>query len=161
MVETRKKIEQRLSVLHGADLSGVHHAAAMLTLGCGPLAEVRNFRGRVKRVGKWALHVQCDWRIERAGAAIATRADLCGSDEDAQGTADRLYDALVRPAPVSVEHLSADEAGGLVLALSREYRLIVMPDDAGDSEDWRFFATGVDAAHLVMAGGAIAPESFD
>ncbi|WP_413187456.1 hypothetical protein [Paraburkholderia sacchari] len=78
MIDTRKEIERRLSVLDGLELSRVHHAADMLTLSFGPLRQVKNFKGMVKAVGQWALHVQCSWELEQEGSPVAAREDLCG-----------------------------------------------------------------------------------
>ncbi|WP_231337437.1 hypothetical protein [Paraburkholderia sprentiae] len=49
----------------------------------------------------------------------------------------------------------------MIVSLSRGFRLVVTPDRIEGAEDWRFFAPGVDAAHFVIKGGAVAPESFD
>jgi hypothetical protein len=75
-------------------------------------------------------------------------------------SARRLQEILVEHGTVTVEAVSVSEAG-VVLSMSRGFRLTVIPDVVADGEDWRFFAPGVDAAHLVIAGGKIAPESFD
>lgn len=161
MVDTRTEIERRLLVLRGLDLSGVNHAADMLTLGFGPLREVKNFEGMAKLVGRWALHVQCAWQLERASGTVATQQDLCGSDEKAWAATDRLREMLVQRGPTIVEAVSARENGGVELAFSGGFRLVVVPDGVEAAEDRRFFATGVEAAHLVIAGGTVAAESFD
>ncbi|REG59105.1 hypothetical protein B0G80_1831 [Paraburkholderia sp. BL6669N2] len=160
MLDTRKEIERRLLVLRGLDLSDVNRAANMLTLGFGPLREAKNFKGVLKHVGQWALHVQCAWRLERAGNTVATQQDLCGSDKEACATADRLRELLVQNGPTVVEAVSASEAGGLELALSGGLCLVIVPDRIEGSEDWRFFARGVDAAHFVIEGGKVDPASL-
>ncbi|SEK09209.1 hypothetical protein [Paraburkholderia diazotrophica] len=161
MIDTRREIEQRLSVLRGLVLSGVNHAADMLTLSFGALRPVTNFRGKLKHVGEWALHVQCTWRLEEAGRVVAMEDDLRGPDEKAHASAHRLREILVEHGTVTVEAVSVSDAAGVVLSMSRGFRLTVTPDVVQDDEDWRFFAPGVDAAHLVIVGGKIAPESFD
>ncbi|SMG45138.1 hypothetical protein [Paraburkholderia susongensis] len=161
MIDTQREIERRLSVLRGLKLSGVNHAADMLTMGFGLLRQVTNFKGKVKYVGEWALHVQCTWQLERAGVVVATRDDLCGPDEKAHATANRLQEMLIERGTFIVESLTADETDGVVLTLSGDLRFIVIPDGIEEDEDWRFFAPGVDAAHLVIEGGTVAIESFD
>ncbi|WP_233836302.1 hypothetical protein [Paraburkholderia sp. ZP32-5] len=161
MIDTRNEIERRLSVLHGLELSGVNHAADMLTLSFGPLREVTNFKGALKYVGVWALHIQCAWRLEEAGRAVATEDDLRAPDEKAQAGTQRMQEVLLANGRAIVEAVIADDAGGATLFLSRGFWLTVIPDGKADEEDWRFFASGVDAAHLVIKGGAVAPESFD
>lgn len=159
MIDTRNEIERRLSVLRGVDLSGVNHAADMLTVGFGPLRQVKNFKGVVKYVGEWALHVQCVWRLERAGDIVATRDDLCGPDEKAHATASRLREMLIEHGPVVVEHLAANEAGGVVLTLSGDLYLVIVPDGIEGDEDWRFFANSSEARHFVIEGGKVHPWS--
>ncbi|MDR5749750.1 MULTISPECIES: hypothetical protein [unclassified Caballeronia] len=92
---------------------------------------------------------------------MATVDDLRGPDDKAHSTADRLREMLVERGPSIVESVLVDEAGGVVLSLSRGFRLVVIPDGIEGDEDWRFFAPGVNAAHLVIEDGAVAPESFD
>ncbi|MGF6650253.1 hypothetical protein OKW34_000815 [Paraburkholderia youngii] len=161
MIDTRSEIERRLSVLRGLELSGLNHAADMLTLSFGPLRQVTNFKGTVKYVGAWALHIQCVWRLEKVGCVVATEDDLRGPDEKAHASTHRLQGVLLANGLAAVEAVTADEAGGVKLSLSRGFCLTVIPDGRVDEEDWRFFAPGVDAAHLVIKGGTVAPESFD
>ncbi|GJH23929.1 hypothetical protein [Caballeronia novacaledonica] len=159
MTETKAEITRRLSALVGTDVSWVSHAGDMLTLQFGPQRRY-TLRGRNREDGAWALHVQCDWKLERDAGTVATRDDLRGSDEKAHDSAKRLHEALVAHGPVTVEAISVYDTGGVVVAFSRGYRFVVVPDGIDDDEDWRFFAPGVDAAHLVIEGGKVAPESF-
>jgi len=116
--------------------------------------------GKEYEDGAWALHVQCDWQIERDGVTVATREDLRGSDEKAHETARRLYEMLVRQEPVKFADASADDAGGVVVLFSRGYCLEVIPDRVEDDEDWRLFAPGVEAKHFVIEGGKVDPWSL-
>ncbi|MBB5465686.1 hypothetical protein HDG32_001790 [Paraburkholderia sp. CI2] len=159
MTDTKTEITTRLSALIGLDVSWVSHAGDMLTMQFGPQRRY-TLRGRDREDGAWALHVQCAWKLEREGKTIATRDDLRGVDEKAHDSAKRLHETLVGQGPIEVEAVSADDAGGVDVSLSRGYSLVVIPDGVEDDEDWRFFAPGVDAAHLVIEGGKIAPESF-
>jgi hypothetical protein len=157
MIDTKAEITQRLAVLVGLEVSWVSHAVDMLTMQFGPQRQYTTSRGTTLEGGAWALHVQCDWQIERAGNRIATRADLRRSDEEAHGTASGLAELLVER---RVERVSADEAGGVVLAFQGDLHLTVLPDGIADAEDWRLFAPGADAPHFVIEGGTIAAESF-
>jgi len=162
MIDSGKEIERRLSVLQGLELSSVNHAADMLTLGFGALRPVTNFRGAVKYVGAWALHIQCAWRLEKAGRVAATEDDLRGGDEKASATTERIQRLLLGDAfAATVESVTVNQSSGLLLSLSCDLRLTVIPDVPQEGEDWRFFAPGVSTAHLVITDGKIAPESFD
>lgn len=157
MLNTREEIERHLSVLDGLDVSAVHHAANMLTVQFGPLKVVTNLRGAAKYVGEWALHVQCNWRIERAGVIVATQDDLSGADEKAHRAAERLDELLAKQGPTAVTGLSASELGGVCISLPRNLRLVIQPDGAVGEEDWRFFEPDSDAKHFVIEGGKVAP----
>jgi hypothetical protein len=157
MTNTKEQIARHLSVLVGLDISGVNHAADMLTLQFGPLRQMVNRKGTVKQVGTWALHVQCRWQIERAGEILATQFDLRGSDDDANRAVGRIYDLLVTSGPTHVENVLANESGGVCLSLSIGLRIAVTPGRVTE-EDWRLFSPGSDAKHFVIEGGTVAVE---
>jgi hypothetical protein len=91
--------------------------------------------------------------------------ELCCGQQDffvakAHATASRLQKMLVADGPVIVERMSADEEGGVVLTLSRDLCLVIVPDGIEGSEDWRFFAYSSAARHFVIKGGQIDPWSL-
>ncbi|VXB34082.1 conserved hypothetical protein [Burkholderia sp. 8Y] len=143
MTDSKKEIERRLSVLQGLQLSGVNRAADMLTLAFGAQRPVTNFRGVVKHVGEWALHIQSAWRLEQMGRVAATEVDLRRGDDEARATVHRLQRLLLEPDFPIVESVTANEAGGVSLSLSGDLNLTVVPDAVEEDEDWRFFASGV------------------
>ncbi|WP_395060943.1 hypothetical protein [Paraburkholderia silvatlantica] len=160
MIDTKTEVAKRLSALIGLDVSWVSHAGDMLTMQFGPQRKYI-LQGKTREDGAWALHVQCDWKLEQDNRTVATRENLRGSDEKARDTTKCLHEVLLLKGPVMVERVSADTTGGVVLSFSQGFRLGVVPDGVKDDEDWRFFAPGLNAAHLVIEGGAVAPESFD
>ena len=98
MMDTVEEIIKRLSVLAGLKVSGVGRAADMLTVQFGPLVSWISLRGTTKLVGTWALHIQCPWRIESAGAFLTGKSDLyeSGSKSSEFGTLmDEKIDALI------------------------------------------------------------------
>jgi hypothetical protein len=153
-------IEQRLSALVGLDLSGVGYAADMLTLQFGPLRKAPSRRGTVRHIGLWALHIQCDWRLEQDGHVLASYPDFAISEDSIRVTAHRIRDWLVSSGATKVQSVAVDENAGVELVLSRGFHIFITPDGAEDDEDWRFFAPGVDAAHFVIEGGKIQPGSL-
>ncbi|WP_086970385.1 hypothetical protein [Caballeronia glebae] len=160
MTNTKREITRRLSVLIGLDVSAVSHAADMLTVHFGPQKPYTTRRGTVLEGGAWALHVQCPWRIMRAGVIVATQAVLAGSDDAVQRGAKWLNRLLVTDGPMSVRSLSATESGGLQLSMSNNFYLEVVSGTVPDEEDWRFFEPGSDAKHFVIEGGKIDPWSL-
>ncbi|NML33063.1 hypothetical protein [Paraburkholderia antibiotica] len=156
----RGYLERQLSALVGLDLSGVGYAADMLTLQFGPIREAPSRRGTIRHIGLWALHVQCDWRLEQGGRVLASYADFAISEDSIRETALRMRE-IVSSRSTAVESVAVDDRAGVMLFLSHGFRLVVAPNGAEDDEDWRFFAPGVHGLHLVIEGGRIVPESFD
>ncbi|CAN0625051.1 conserved protein of unknown function [Burkholderia multivorans] len=161
MANVKELIARRLAVLVGLDVSAINHAADLLTIQFGPLRHATTRRGTVKQVGAWALHVQCNWQIERAGDIVATQDDLCGPDDKAHRAAERLDELFVKQGPTTVESVRGSESGGVWIALSAGMRIVITPNGVVDEEDWRFFAPGVDAAHFVIEGGRPDPDSLN
>ncbi|WP_179403338.1 hypothetical protein [Burkholderia guangdongensis] len=159
MTDTKTVITQHLAVLLGLELSGINHAADMLTLQFGQLRQITTRRGTVKQVGAWALHVQCGWRVEQSGRIVASQDDL-GTDDAARRTTERLDGLLVDPIPAVVERVQANASGGIWIDLSHDRRLVVTPNDVAEDEDWRFFAPDSDGPHFVIEGGKIDPDSL-
>lgn len=160
MTDTKSEITRRLSVLIGLDVSAVSHAADMLTMHFGPQRQYVTPRGTVLEGGTWALHVQCSWRLTRAGVVVATQAVLAGSDDAAHFGSSWLDTLLVKEGAVIVKGISATKSGGLQLAMSNGFCLEVVSDTVPDEEDWRLFELRSDAKHFVIEGGKIDPWSL-
>lgn len=160
MVDIRKQIEQRLSVLIGLDLSGAGRAADMLTLQFGPIREMTTKRGTVKHVGAWALHIQCAWKIECADEVFAGSPDFAVSDEATRAALERIRGLIADNGPLIVERVMVGDNGGVSISMSRQLRLSIVTDAAPDEEDWRFFEPGSEGNHFVIQGGKVDPGSL-
>jgi hypothetical protein len=159
MVDTREQIKQHLATLIGLDLSGAGRAADMLTLQFGPVREMTTKRGSIKHVGAWALHIQCDWKIERASEVFASAPDFVVSDENTHATLERIRRLIADDGPFTVEGIAVGEDGNVSISMSRQLQFSIVTDGAPDEEDWRFFEPGANQ-HFVIEGGKVAPESF-
>jgi hypothetical protein len=158
MIDTKAEITRCLAVLIGLEVSGVNHAANMLTLGFGPLRTVTTPRGTVKQVGAWALHIQCGWRIEHGDDVFATQAHFIGSDDEINHATEEISALLVASVRATVEDVQASASGGVSLVLSKGLHIVITPDGIADEEDWRFFSPGSDGKHFVIEGGAVDPS---
>ena len=154
------QVIQRLCVLVGLNVSGIGHAADMLTMHFGPLKQYRTRRGTLLEVGAWALHIQCRWYVERGGEIFANHADFQGTDEETNRTTERLNELLVAPIPAVVENVWSSATGDVEIILSRGLRIVVTSDGVTGDEDWRFFAPDSDERHFVIEGGKIDPDSL-
>ncbi|MGF6259387.1 hypothetical protein OKW49_000288 [Paraburkholderia youngii] len=160
MIDTKEQVARHLSILIGLDVSGVAHATDMLTLQFGPLREVRTSRGSIKRLGDWALHIQCDWRIEQGSAIVASYSDFAAAEESTRRTTQRIRDLLVTQGPIAVLDIEAGEDGDAVILLTRGMCLVILADAIPDDEDWRLFPSNPDAKHFVIEGGKVDPSSL-
>ena len=159
-------IEQALKKLVGLPLRCVGRATNMLWLQFGEMREVPAFRGGMRTVGQWAIHVQCAWRVCRRGQIeVAYRdyyyspeGDALDDDWDIPGKsrfdhlAEILNGVLDETSP-SVVSVTTDDVGGFSLSLSHDYRLDVFPGETSrdnSSEHWRLFEPASDREHFVV-----------
>jgi hypothetical protein len=139
----------------------------MLTLQFGPLVPRVSQSGLQKWVGKWALHIQCPWQIERDDHVCARQSDLSVPDEAADEAIEKVRalfgcTGLPGTAPASVLVLQAyatDVPGGACIALSGALRLVIAPSGEQE-EDWRLFSPVASAKHFVVEGGAMDPDAL-
>jgi hypothetical protein len=132
-------------------------------------------------VGKWALHVQCPWRLERAGRIVTGLADYYAPAEDNKdefwdpdsAATGHLQDQILgdllggfdpntrsylnQTDGLRVEHAACDSFGGARIDLAGGYRLVIFPVGTR-GEQWRLFEPGSDSPHLVLRDGALMAE---
>ncbi len=168
------EIIAQLKPLVGLKLSLARRAADMRIFHFGPLRALED-----GKVGDYALHIQCPWRIEGPQGIVTGRWDLWEFAEDSgdidwgawdyardENLQDRLvglflgnYDPETRSYinegdGLIVEAVSGDRYGGATIVLSGGYRLVLFPTGT-KSEDWRIFRPETDLPHFVIAGGRI------
>lgn len=160
MTDIKEEIHRRLSVLVGLAVSEVSHAADMLTLHFGALKQYTTRRGTVLEGGIWALHIQCNWEIDRSSAVVANQDNFFASDEEINRTTKKINDLLVTSGAAIVEGVVVSERGGICISLSKGLRLTATSVGIQDEEDWRFFAPGDSVKPFILAGGGIDPYSL-
>lgn len=174
MLHDPSRLEAALAPLVGLPLWSSHRAADIQIFQFGDKRTVTsNFgprKGQEFDVGEYGLHIQCAWRIRGpSGIVVASR--------------DRFYKAGAEPFPeddwdwdagmnrrdqrirewlgvrsYSVERVSADATGGIVLSLTGGFALDVFPDDSLEgeySERWRLLRPGDLGSHFVVSGNRI------
>lgn len=172
MHSNAERICSELKPLIGLKLSISHRAADMRVFGFGALRPYRK-----GTAGKFALHIQCPWRLEGPEGIITGRSDLYVPAEEPDESFDwdswdyerdgnrqdmRVADLLRgsdlhsrSPVDVTesliVEAIDADELCGVAISISGGYRLVVFPDSA-KGEHWRFFRPGSGLPHFVVSG---------
>ncbi|MGE5295031.1 MAG: hypothetical protein ACM3VT_09395 [Solirubrobacterales bacterium] len=174
MTTIADEIRDHLKPLVGLRLSLTTRTAEVRCFHFGELREIEQ-----GAVGRYALHVQCPWRIEGPDGLVTGHSDLwepldeeteidCRTwDYDAnENLQDELMDVLMQgydPMTGSfaddmdmlvVEAVGGDPCGGATLTLSGGVRLVLFP--AGTrGEDWRIFRPGNSEPHFIIAGGRV------
>ena len=166
------EVERQLIPLIGLPLSLAHRVADLRIFQFG---DIRLVDGGA--IGRYAIHIQCPWRIEQDDHIVTGQTDLWepldsatvrdwddwqyDRDLNLQDSVLSVFMPTHNPAnqPQSahqliVEGVQADNYGGAIITFTHNYRLVIFP--AGSrGEDWRIFQPGTNTSHFVIAGGEI------
>ena len=151
---SRLRARRHLQIVVGKPLWDLDLAVDMAMFSLGSSAGTPGEDGRGMAKPEYALHVQCPWRLVRAGIIELGSWDLARADPHALhgGPLGERIERLVRPRP-EVLMLQLKTAGSLVLGLSGGMRLEVFPDSGATKgtsvEFWRFLAPGSERPHVV------------
>ena len=160
---TKDDIEEALKELIGQQLTNIGRAGNLLWLSFGEKILVIDRNGCEKFKEKYALHVQCSWRLTTENKISVASKDIyiprTGLDEDDfdwdefganrfDEKIEELKEQIVSSATVS--KITADEFGGLKIYFESGIRLEVFPDDSLEDEFWRFIIFGSESKHYVV-----------
>lgn len=166
----RQQVESVISPLVGLPLWDAGRAADLLWLAFGQRQTIKDFRGKPREVGTYALHVQCAWRFVQGEKVLAGNRDLYyprgykdQRDEfpkdfnwDVQGAnrCDEMLATLFTGGANQfvVERVEVGQAGEFALLLESGLTLQIFPNDSLDGEHWRLFRPGSDERHMVYTG---------
>ncbi len=167
MTELENEISRALRPLIGLKLSVARNAGNMKVLHFGDLR--RTDRGLL---GKYALHINCPWRMEHDGRIVTGSADFyirADDNEDEEwepGTVTghlqnqilaelfQGYDAETRSYTNQTDHfwvtdVSSDRVGGVQIRFTGNYQIMLFPC-ASRGEEWRLLEPGSEKAHFVI-----------
>jgi hypothetical protein len=158
------KIEKKLSVLLKQPLIDIGRASNLLWLSFGEKVVTIDRKGNEILRGKYALNVQCSWRLTKERRIIVASKDIyipkTGLDEDAfewEKYGENRFDekisefkSIMLTSNVLVSKISADEIGGLIIGLDLGIKLELFPDDSLEDEFWRFIVFGDKSEHFVV-----------
>ncbi|HEV8181890.1 MAG TPA: hypothetical protein VGQ61_05925 [Candidatus Angelobacter sp.] len=172
-LSTQRQVESVMAPLAGMPLWDAGRAADLLWLALGPRQTIKDFRGKPREVGEYALHVQCAWRFVQGETVVAGNRDLYyprgykdPKDEipkefnwDVQG-ANRCDEVLAElfaggAKQYVVVRIQPGHAGELALLLEGDLTLQIFPNDSLEGEHWRLFRPGSDAPHWVYTGNGL------
>lgn len=178
--EKQTEILEKISILNNQRLNYVHRAGTMATLGFGEIVKnkvsSKNDKGEVIAkevyVSKYALHIDCSFRISHSNEIILTGNDIfrpnsklaeLSSKENEEFDWDMVgnnaFDEITVSyfsdikAELTVKSISVNEFGDLSIKLSNDFCLDIFVDVSEDEECWRLFEVGnSDKKHLVVTG---------
>lgn len=169
----QQQVESVTAPLAGMPLWDAGRAADLLWLAFGQRLTIKDFRGKPREVGEYALHVQCAWRFVQDEKVLAGNRDLyyprgyndpkqqipSGFDWDVQGAnrCDEMLATLFADGAKQyvVVRVQPGHAGELILLLEGGLTLQIFPNDSLEGEHWRLFKPGSDAPHWVYTGDGL------
>jgi hypothetical protein len=169
----KNAIEERLNVLLGQRWCAIGRVADLVCLEFGQRRRVRDYRGKWRTVGEWALHLQCSWRIGGPQGLIVASDDRywpAGDPDDPPkkwkwDTGPNRFDERVKrllPQTAEgfgiVQKVRADRFGGLQIVLTNSLIIQVFPSDTLDreyDEHWRFFQPKRKSKHFVVTNRGV------
>jgi hypothetical protein len=167
----QEQIRDALQVLTGLSMWDAGRAVNLIWFQFGAKRIVQGWKGDLREVGEYALHLQCAWRIVHldsivvaAGERFYPRNDPHHDPPDFNWKApeanrcdeqlERLFTTF-NPDQLIVQAVETDRVGGLRLLMFNGLALEVFPDISFDRECWRFFRLYRDESHLVVTGAGI------
>lgn len=163
----KERIEEKLKVLIGLKLSGTSRTANMECMKFGSYKAMTK-TGKVD-IGEFGLHVQCEWRMIKASKMLVASNDLYEPMRGQKFSEDFNYEegnlrdtdfrALIAENDLVVESIEVDEIGGLIVHLSDNFQLQLIPLNTSRTEYneyWRLLNnTNEKAKHFVIGVNGI------
>lgn len=137
-IPSPSEIEQRLGPLIGRSLWKAHRSLDLHAFHFGERLLRRRRDGERAEVGRFALHVQCAWRLVANGGVFVGSRDRFELDETWVIACDQKLERLVQlhRDSVAIAAVSATLAGAFQLAFDNGDLLQVFPDGSA-GESWR------------------------
>lgn len=158
----RDPIFAAVTAVEGLPMWGSARAVDMEMFAFGQRVPRQRGDGSQHEVGEYALHVHCAWRIwHEGGTYVGSRDDFDQTSND-EGDRDRLLRRLFERENLVVLALHTGSDGHLLIRFENGSELEVLPDrgmfEGEPAENWRFFAPGTDAPHLVYYSNGFRQE---
>lgn len=159
-----EKAVNRIKLLLKQPLLYIDREADMIDIGFGQYIPFVNHRDEHKKSPKYALHLQCFFRlVSRISGIIVTSSDIY-LDENGKFMQeykwDKLnanrYDKILNKwkfvnKDLVVEDISINNRGDLFITLNDEYVIEVFVNNSTDDECWRLLSNNMEEEHLVVS----------
>lgn len=158
------EIKRATSALVGLPMFRCTRAADLASFEFGEPRVIRDHKQRMQKVGDYALHVQCAWRITHQSRILVGKDDLYYPAEGIDSNRDFQWDSpganrqdkllkelfAQRHQALLVQRLEVGDAASLSLIFGSELRLDIFPDGTAREEHWRLFRPYTDEAHFIV-----------
>lgn len=156
-------IEEKLKVLINQPLLDIGRASNLLWLSFGERVVTINRKGNEIQKGKYALNVQCAWRLTQNSRIIVASKDIylpkTGLEYDSfnwEEYGNNRFDErissfkpMITTSKLSVSNISVDDIGGVKIDFEFGVKFELFPDDSLEEEFWRFIINGNKSEHFV------------
>lgn len=159
----KKLIEQKLNALLDQPFINMGRASDLLWLSFGEMVATTNIKGEEKLKSRYALHIQCPWRLFKGGKLVLElndmyipRTGLEVSSFDWEKFGDNRFDEILREFKSSIlsmqliSKITADDEGSLIIDFTNNIKFEVCPDSKERHEFWRFIIFGETSEHFVI-----------
>ena len=157
-------IEEKLNTLIKQPLIDIGRASNLLWLSFGKKIVTIDRKGNEVQKGKYALNVQCAWRLTQNSHIIVAskdfyiprtglECDLFDWEEYGNNRFDeRISDfkRIITTTNLSVSNISIDDIGGFTIEFGLGVKFELFPDDSLEDEFWRFIVNGNKSEHFVF-----------
>lgn len=161
---TKGLIEKKLDVLIKQPLIDVGRASNLLWLSFGERVVTIDRIGNEIQKGKYALNVQCAWRITHNNYIIVASKDFyipktgleCDSFDWEEYGSNRFderisdFKTLIAKTNLSVLNIYVDDIGGFKIDFESGVKFELFLDDSLEDEFWRFITNGTKSEHFVI-----------
>jgi len=159
-------IESKLSIINNLPVRYIGRACNMVWIGFGEDITTKNH----KNVAKYALHLQCDFRIIDSEKIILGSSDIYEPNSITEWTENfnwdisgaNLYDEIAKTISgiykteqIIVTKISADNYGDIKIEISNGYIIEIFLSSSSKEECWRFFESGNNDSHFVITGKGV------
>ncbi len=157
-------IEEKLNVIIKQKLVDIGRSSNLLWLSFGEKVVTIDRKGNEVIKGKYALNVQCAWRLTQDSHIIVASKDFyvprTGQEYDSfdwEEYGSNRFDERInefkttfKTTNLSVSNIFADDIGGFKICFDCGVQFESFPDDSLEDEFWRFIVNGDKSEHFVL-----------
>jgi hypothetical protein len=166
------EIEEELQGLLGLPLRDLGRSSDLVWFIFGNLRIVKGRNGKEKRVGDYALHVQCSWRLTKDSSILIAHRDIYVPSDDVNVEkfewdvpGNNRFDQRVNEvfaenlSSILVNNVVADNIGGVQISFTDSFAIDIFPDQSTNDEFWRLLRPeDASSYHFVVTGKGIEKE---